>query len=99
MSSETEMSGSDSPVFNLDPAITASVRSGLKRAVYNYREYIRNPRIRATQDLSVIWNLGEEYKKNYKRFWRCGICKKTKNKMLVIQKGIRLGFATSKERP
>ena len=31
------------------------------------------------------WDLGEEYERNHKRFWRCGICKKTK--MLVIQKG------------
>ena len=85
MSSDTEMSGSDSPVLNLDPAITASVRPGPERAVYNHREYIRHPRIRATQDPSVIWDLREEYERNHKRFWRCGICKKTK--MLVIQKG------------
>ena len=84
MSSDTEMSGSDSPVLNLDPAITARVRPGPERAVYNHREYIRHPGIRATQDPSVIWNLGEEYERNHKRFWRCRICKKTK--MLVIQK-------------
>jgi hypothetical protein len=39
MSSDTEMSSSDSPVLNLDPAITASIRLGPERAVYNYREY------------------------------------------------------------
>ena len=64
MSSDTEMSGSDSPVLNLDPAITARVRPGPERAVYNHREYIRHPRIRATQDPSVIWNLGEEYEES-----------------------------------
>ena len=85
MSSDTEMSGSDSPVLNLDPAITASVRPGPERAVCNHREYIRHPGICAAQDPSVIWDLGEEYERNHKRFWRCGICKKTK--MLVIQKG------------
>jgi hypothetical protein len=79
---DTEMSGSDSPVLNLDPTIAVSVRSGPERAVYNYREYIRHLGIRAAQDPSVIWNLGEEYERNYQRFWRCGICKKTK--ILVI---------------
>jgi hypothetical protein len=87
MSSDTEMSGSDSPVLNLDPAIAASVRLGPERAVYSHREYIRHPGIRAAQDPSMIWNLGEEYERNHKRFWRCGICKKTK--MLAIQKGTR----------
>jgi hypothetical protein len=76
------MSDSDSLILNLDPAITASVRPGPERAVYNYREYIRHPGIRAAQDPSIIWNLGEEYERNYKRFWRCGIRKKTK--ILVI---------------
>ena len=85
MSSDTEMSGSDLPILNLDPAITASVRPGPERAVYNHREYIRHPEIRTAQDPSVIWNLGEEYERNHKRFWRCGICKKTK--MLATQKG------------
>jgi len=67
------MSNSDSLVLNLDPAIAASVRPGPERAVYNHREYIRHPGIRAPQDPSVIWNLGEEYERNHKRFWRCGI--------------------------
>jgi hypothetical protein len=58
MSSDTEMSGSDSPVLNLDPAITTGIRPGPERAVYNHREYIRHPGIRAAQDPSVIWNLG-----------------------------------------
>jgi hypothetical protein len=62
MSSDTEMSDSDSLVLNLDPAIAASVRPGPERAVYNHREYIRHPGIRA--DPSVIWNLGEEYERN-----------------------------------
>jgi hypothetical protein len=82
MSSDTEMSDSDSLVLNLDPAIAVSVRPGPKKAVYNHREYIRHPGIRAAQDPSVIWNLREEYERNHKRFWRCGICKKTK--MLII---------------
>jgi hypothetical protein len=64
MSSDTEMSDSDSLVLNLDPAIAASVRPGPERAVYNHREYIRHPGIRAAQDPSVIWNLGEEYERN-----------------------------------
>jgi hAT family C-terminal dimerisation region len=63
MASDTEMSDSDSPVLNLDPAIAASVRPGPERAVYNHREYIRHPGIRAAQDPSVIWNLGEEYER------------------------------------
>ena len=85
MSSDTEMSCSDLPVLNLNPAITSSVRPGPERAAYNHREYIRCPGIRATQDHSVTWDLGEEYERNNKRFWRCEICKKTE--MLVIQKG------------
>src|SRR5436309_16126471 len=85
MSSDTEMSGFDSPVFNLDPAIAASVRPGPERAIYNYREYIWYPGICIVQDPFVIWNLGEEYERNHQRLWYCRICKKTK--MLVIQKG------------
>jgi hypothetical protein len=54
MSSDTEMSGSDAPVLNLDPVITASAHPGPERAVYNHREYIWHPGIRATQDPSVI---------------------------------------------
>ena len=68
MSSDAEMSDSDSPILNLDPAIAASVRPGPERAVYNHQEYIQHPKIRAAQDLSVIWNLGEEYERNHKRF-------------------------------
>jgi hypothetical protein len=83
MSSATEMSGSDSPVLNPNPAITASVRLGLKE--------------RYAQDASVIWDLREEYERNHKRFWRCGICKKTK--MLVIQKGASSALRHLKERP
>ena len=82
MSLDTEMSGSDSSVLNLNPTITASVRPGPEKAVYDHREYVRHLGIRSAQDPSVIWNLGEEYERNNKRFWRCGICKKTK--MLVI---------------
>jgi hypothetical protein len=82
MSSGTEMRGFDLPVLNLDPAITASVYPGPERAAYSHQEYIRHPGIRATQDPSVVWNLGEEYERIHKRFWRCGICKKTK--MLTI---------------
>jgi hypothetical protein len=82
MSLDTEMSDSDSLILNLDSAITASIRLGPERAVYNYREYIRHPGIRAAQDPSIIWNLGEEYKRNHMRFWRYGICKKTK--ILII---------------
>jgi hypothetical protein len=41
MSLDTEMSDSDSLILNLDSAITASIRLGPERAVYNYREYIR----------------------------------------------------------
>ena len=84
MSSDTE-SDSDSPVFNLDPAIAASVCPGPEKATYNHREYIRHPGIHAAQDPSVIWSVGEEYERNKKRFWRCGICKRTK--MLAIQNG------------
>ena len=82
MSSDTE-SDSNLPAFNLDPAIAASVCPGPKRAIYNHREYIRHPGIHAAQDPSVIWSIEEEYERNKKRFWRCGICKRTK--MLAIQ--------------
>jgi hypothetical protein len=89
MSSNGETSDPDSSSpessINLDPAIAASVRPGPERAVHQCKEYIRHPGIRAAQDLSVIWSSGEEYERNKKRFWRCGICKKTK--MLAIQKG------------
>lgn len=89
MSSNGEMSDPDSsslePNINLDPAITASVHPGPERVVHKCKEYIRRPGIRAAQDPSVIWSLGEEYERKQERFWRCGIC--TKTKMLAIQKG------------
>jgi hypothetical protein len=86
MSSSDEMSDPDSsslePSVDLDPAIAASVHPGPERVIHKCKEYIRHPGIRAAQDPSVIWSLGEEYKRNKERFWRCGICKKAK--MLVI---------------
>jgi hypothetical protein len=75
-------SSSPESSINLDPAIAASVYPGPERAVYKCKEYIRYPGIRAAQDPFVIWGLGEKYKRKKERFWRCGICNKTK--MLAI---------------
>src|SRR5437762_3001263 len=89
MSSNSDMSDPDSSSpesnTNLDPTIAASVHPGPERVIHKCKEYIRRPSTRAAQDPSVIWRLGEEYERNKERFWRCGICNKTK--MLAIQKG------------
>jgi hypothetical protein len=86
MSSSGEMSDPDlsglEPNINLDPAIAASVRPGPERVIHKCKEYIRHPSIHAAQDPSVIWSLVEKYKRKKERFWRCGIC--TKTKILVI---------------
>jgi hypothetical protein len=83
--SDPDSSSSKSGI-NINPTIAGSVHPGPERSVYKYREYFRHPGIRAAQDPSVIWSLGEEYERNKERFWRCGICKKTT--MLVIHRGI-----------
>jgi hypothetical protein len=89
MSSNGEISDPDSSSpessINLDPTIAASVHPGPERAVHKCKEYIRRPGIHAAQDPYVIWSLGDEYKRNKERFWRYGICKKTK--ILAIQRG------------
>jgi hypothetical protein len=49
------------------------------------KEYFCHPGIRAARQPSVIWALGEEYERDGKKHWRCGVCKK--NKMLAIDSG------------
>jgi hypothetical protein len=81
---DPDSSGPESSI-NLDPTIAARVHPGPERVVHKYKEYVRHPGIRAVQDPSVIWSLGEEYRRNKETFWRCGICNKTE--MLAIQRG------------
>jgi hypothetical protein len=79
--SDSESLLSDHEV-SLDPAIASQVTPGSERVVVKCREYLRHLGIRAASDPSVIWRLGEEYERNKKKYWRCGIC--NKNKMLAI---------------
>jgi hypothetical protein len=85
MSSDLEMGDPANPGIDLDPAIVASVTPAPEQVIHKYREYLRHPGIRAAETPSVIWSVGEEYRRNKKKYWRCGICKKTK--MLAIDKG------------
>ena len=86
MPSDFEMEDSDSSStnesLNVDPSILASVTQGRPRVVSKGKEYQRHYGSRAARVPSVIWNTGEEYERNGKKYWRCGICKKTK--MLAI---------------
>jgi hypothetical protein len=54
--------------INLNPTIAFRVTARPERVIYNYRDYIRRPIIYATEAPSVIWRLGEEYKRKGKRF-------------------------------
>jgi hypothetical protein len=87
---DIEMSNSDSSVADaevfLNPAIAATVTPAPERVINRSREYIRHPSVRATEAPSVIWRAGEEYQRNNKKFWRCGICKKSK--LLAIENGM-----------
>jgi hypothetical protein len=87
--SDIEMDDSDSSpalcVLEVDPIVLASVNPAPERVVYKCKEYLRHPSVRHTETPSVIWYLGEEYERNKNKFWRCGICKKTK--ILVIRNG------------
>jgi hypothetical protein len=56
------------------------------RVVHKCKESTRRPGIRAAETPSIIWLVGEEYKRKKYKFWRCDICKK--NKLLAIDKGI-----------
>jgi hypothetical protein len=86
---DIEMSDTDSLVDDrateLDPGIIASISPAPERVVFKCKEYFRRPAIRATETPSIIWCIGEEYERNKHRFWRYGICKKTK--LLAMDKG------------
>jgi hypothetical protein len=69
----------------LDPTLTTKLASFPDRIVVKGKEYLHHPGLRAANEPSVIWRLGEEYKRNKQKFWRCGIC--NKNKMLAIKGG------------
>jgi hypothetical protein len=83
------MSDSDSllsePQIEIDPAITFKLTPGAQRVVFNCKEYLRHPDIRAAEAGSVIWVLGEDYEREDKKFWRCGLCRR--NQLLIINSG------------
>ena len=88
MPSDINIEDSDSSLeytINLDPSLLSGVAPAPERVLHKYKEYTRRPGIRAAETPSIIWYLGEEYKRNKRKFWRCGICKK--NKILAIDKG------------
>jgi hypothetical protein len=82
MSLDVEMRRSNSPItdheLDVDPAVVSSVPPGPEKAVFNFKESERHPGTRAALAPSVIWSLVEEYQRNKRKFWCCGICKKTK---------------------
>jgi len=82
MPSDIEMSDSDSSILDteitIDLEIIANIKPAPERVVHKCKEYIRHPGVRAAEAPSVIWRVGQEYERNRKKFWRCGLCKKTK---------------------
>jgi hypothetical protein len=69
----------------LDSTLATKLASFSDRVVVKDKEYLHHSGLRAANEPSVIWRLGEEYKRNKQKFWRCGIC--NKNKMLAIEGG------------
>src|SRR5437763_16348966 len=100
MPSDFEMEDSDSSStnepLNIDPSILASVTQGRPRVVSKGKEYQRHYGSRAARVPSVIWNTGEEYERNGKKYWRCGICKN--NKLLAINNGTSSALRHLKQR-
>jgi hypothetical protein len=60
------------------------------------KEYQRRYGTRAARAPSVIWNTGEEYERNGKKHWRCGICKN--DKVLAINSGTSSALRHLKQR-
>ena len=88
MPSDISMEDSDSSfeqAIDLYLSLLSGVAPAPERVLHKCKEYTRRPGIRAAETPSIIWYLGEEYKRNNHKFWRCGICKKYK--ILVIDKG------------
>lgn len=98
MPSDFEMEDSDSSneSLNIDPSILASVTQGRPRVIFKGKEYQRYYGARATRAPSVIWSTGEEYERNGKKHWRCGICKT--DKMLAISSGTSSALRHLKQR-
>lgn len=106
MPSEIETSDSDSSVsdelINLDPEVAAAYIRGPDRVLCKGKQYLwhnHRDNIRAFRKPSVIWLLDGEYERGgdgfRKKFWRCGICKKTT--MLACDVGIGFWPSPSKE--
>ena len=85
---DINMEDSDSSfehTIDLDPSLLSCVTPAPERVIHKCKEYTRRPAIRATETPSIIWYLGEKYKRNKHKFWRYGICKN--NKILAMDKG------------
>ena len=54
--------------------------------IFKGKEYQRHYGACNTRAPSVIWYTGEEYERNGKKHWRCGICKN--DKILAIKESI-----------
>ena len=70
--------------INIDPEVATAYTRGPERVVLHNATYLwqqHTDNTRAFSKHSVIWHLGDEYKRignsHNKRFWRCGIYKKT----------------------
>src|SRR5437762_360411 len=95
-----EMEDSDSFIsiepLNIDSSILALVTQDRPRVIFKGKKYQRHYGIRAARVSSVIWNTGEEYERNGKKYWRYGICKN--DKMLAINNGISSALRHLKQR-
>jgi hypothetical protein len=63
-------SSPDAEQFDIDPSILNTVTYGTQRVINKGKEYLRHLRLRAARVPSIIWILGEEYKRKEEKYWR-----------------------------
>ena len=84
------MSNSDSllsePQIEIDPAATSKLTPRPQRVVFNCKEYLRHPGILVAEAGPVIWVLGEEYEREDKKLWRCGLCRRNQQEVAPTRK-------------
>ena len=71
-------------LVEIDVTVTTAYKPGPERLTYKGKQYIwkhHEDNCRAFTKPSVIWQLGDEYRRadcdQGTRYWRCGLCKRT----------------------
>jgi hypothetical protein len=70
--SDTEIADSDRSILDteitLDTEIIANIKPAPERVVHRRKKYLRHPGVRVAEAPSVIWQVGQEYERNRKKF-------------------------------